>query len=294
MRIPDGLRWWGTTSEGAAWLDRLPELVETCCRRWRLELGEPFEPATIAYVARATRIDGSPAVLKLNVPEPESEHEPDALENWDGRGAVRLLAHDRTLRALLVERCEPGTQLWRVRDEEEANTIAASVLRRLWRPAPTEHPFRLLADEAARWAEDIPAEWERFGRPVERSLVDLAVAALRELGPTQRREVVLHQDFHGGNVLRATRESWLAIDPKPLVGEREFDTASLLRDRDLDDDAASRRRVAHRLDHLSADLELDRERMRLWGVAHALAWGTTADGWLPDMIVNARLLGATR
>jgi len=43
--------------------------------------------------------------------------------------------------------------------------------------------------------------------------------------------VVLHQDFHSGNVLRATRERWLAIDPKPLVGEREFAAASLLRDR---------------------------------------------------------------
>jgi len=294
MRIPDGLRWWGATPEGASWLDRLPDLVDTCCRRWRLELGEPFEPASISYVARVTRADGSPAVLKLNVPERESEYEPDALAHWDGEGAVRLLAHDHTRRALLIERCQPGTQLWEVRDEDAAAAVAAAVLRRLWRPAPAAHRFRPLAAEAVRWAEQIPAEWRRFGRPFEASLVDLAVDALVDLGPTQGPEVVLHQDFHGGNVLRATRESWLAIDPKPLVGEREFDTASLLRDRALDDDRASRRRVVRRLDLLSTDLELDRERMRLWGIAHALAWGATPGGWLPDMVVAARLLVAAR
>ena len=294
MRIPAGLDWWRETAAGAAWLERLPEIVAACCSAWRLELGEPFEPATISYVASAVRDDGSPAVLKVNFPEPESEHEAGALAHWNGCGAARLLEHDDEHRALLVERCEPGTRLWQVSGDDEANAIAAGVLRRLWGPVPASHPFRLLSDEAEGWAEAIPIEWRRLGRPFERSLVDLAVGALHELGPSQREPVVLHQDFHGGNVLRATREPWLAIDPKPLVGEREFDTASLLRDRDLADDRASRLRIVRRLDQLSAELALDRSRMRLWGVAHALAWGATPSGWLPDMVVCARLLAAAR
>src|SRR4029450_6156266 len=103
------------------------------------------------------------------------------------------------------------------------------------------------------------------GRPFERSLLDRALAALRELGPDQGEEVVLHQDFHGGNVLRAQREPWLTIDPKPLVGEREFDAASLLRDR-RDEFAADPRpgaRIRRRLDQLT-ELALDRETLRGW------------------------------
>ena len=102
-----------------------------------------------------------------------------------------------------------------------------------------------------------------------------AVAFLREAGPAQGEQVVLHQDLHGGNVLQAQREPWLAIDPKPLVGEREFDTASFLRDRrwELRNDADAGARVRRRLDLLAAELGLDRDRMRGWGVAHALAWG---------------------
>ena len=109
MRVPAGLDWWRETAAGAAWLERLPEIVAACCSAWRLELGEPFEPATISYVASAARDDGSPAVLKVNFPEPESQHEAGALAHWDGCGAARLLEHDDEQRALLVERCEPGT-----------------------------------------------------------------------------------------------------------------------------------------------------------------------------------------
>ena len=275
IRVPRGLEWWRAEPGGAAWLERLPQVVVECVERWSLTLGRPFEPATIAYVTRATLADGTPAVLKLNFPETESEHEPDALAHWEGSGAVRLFASDPERRALLLERCVPGTQLWEVRDEVVANGIAADVLRRLWRPAPPRHPFRLLSEEATRWAEELPVAWRRLGRPVERRLLDEAVAALRELGPTQEDEVVAHQDFHGGNVLRARRQPWLAIDAKPLVGERAFDTASLLRDRrdELGVDPAPTRRIRRRLDQLSAELVLDRERMRGWGIAHALAWG---------------------
>jgi streptomycin 6-kinase len=223
-------------------------------------------------------------VVKVQLPDDvESEHEADALRFWDGRGAVQLLAHEPAERALLLERCRPGTPLWEV-PEEEAVGIGAGVLRRLWRPAPAQHPYRLLADEAVRWAEDLPREWERLGRPCERSLVDRAVAALRELGPTQEELVVCHQDFQGSNVLRAEREPWLAIDPKPIVGERAFDTASFLRDRRWE---LTRAVVRRRLDRLADELELDRERMRGWGIAHPLAWdGLTNEG----MTAAARFL----
>jgi spore maturation protein CgeB len=50
-------------------------------------------------------------VLKLIYPHRESEHEADALELWDGDGAVRLLARDDARSAMLLERCEPGTFL---------------------------------------------------------------------------------------------------------------------------------------------------------------------------------------
>jgi streptomycin 6-kinase len=291
VRIPPGLEWWRDEPEGPDWLARLPGLVEACAERWSLVLGEPFE-AHISFVMPVTLRAGGEAVLKINFPEEESEREPDALAHWRGEGAVRLLANDPERRALLVERCVPGTTLWELGDEEEANRIAADVLRRLWRPPPASPEFRLLEAEATRWADDLPHRWEAQGRPFEHDLLEEAVAFLREGGPDQGEPVVLHQDFHGGNILQSEREAWLAIDPKPLLGEREFDTASLLRDRrdELASDPAPARRIRRRLDQLAAELGLNRERMRGWGVAHALAWGVDEGGVLESHVACARWL----
>jgi streptomycin 6-kinase len=292
LRIPDGLLWWRGEPGGAAWLERLPELVAACAEQWSLRVLGAFEPAHISLVLGVERAEGAPAVLKVSFPEPESEHEAAALEHWRGDGAVLLLEHDPDRRALLVERCDPGSQLWAVGDEDEANRIAAGVLRRLWRQPAAGHGFRRLDVEAARWAEELPRDWQAAGRPFEPALLDEAVSTCRELAQDQPGQVVLHQDFHGGNVLRAAREPWLAIDPKPLLGERAFDAASLLRDRRwLLREPGAARRIRRRLDLLASELELDRERARRWGIVHALAWGVSGDGKVEaDMVECARLL----
>jgi streptomycin 6-kinase len=295
VSVPPGLEWWREEPDGSAWLQHLPDIVAECAARWSLRLGEPFHLAHVSYVAPVELHDRTPAVLKVNFPEPEGEHEPDSLGYWDGRGAVRLLGRYDERRALLVERCDPGTRLWETRDGDEVTRIAADVLRRLWRPPPENHAFRLLEGAAAAWADELPEGWERFGRPYEAALLDEAVGFLREAGSSQGEAVVLHQDLHGGNVLAARRERWLAIDPKPLVGEREFDTASFLRDRrwELRNDQEAGARVRRRLDLLAAELDLDRDRMRGWGIAHALAWGMSGRPEQDrDMAACARWLAA--
>lgn len=294
VQIPEGLQWWRDEAGGAGWLARLPRLAAECAEEWELRLGAPFEPASVSLVVPATRADGVEAVLKLSFPEPESEHEADALDHWDGAGAVRLLERSVERRALLVERCVPGSRLWELSDEDEANRAAAAVLTALHRRPPPGSPYRRLVDEAERWAVALPLRFERLGRPFERRLLDRALAAIAELSVGPPDEVVVHQDLHGGNVL-AAGSRWLAIDPKPLLGERAFDLASLLRDRraDLLDDPSAPRRVARRLELLVDALGVDRERARGWGIVHALAWGLDERrGADEGMVATARWLAS--
>ena len=294
MRLPDGLGWWRDVPGGAAWLDALPGLARSCAADWDLTLGEPFPSAYASLAVPAVTGAGARVVLKLNFAEPETEHEADALAAWDGDGAARLLARDAGRAALLVERLDPGVALWTVADEAEANGIAASLLRRLWRPPAAAHPFRRLVDDATGWLAVVVPRYERLGRPFEGSLLDRAVRGVEELSAAPPEEVILHQDLHGGNILSAGREPWLVIDPKPLVGERAFDLASLLRDRrsELAADPSPVRRLRRRLDQLAADTEVDRERARTWGIVHALAWGVGADGVDARMLLAARGLAA--
>jgi streptomycin 6-kinase len=226
--------------------------------------------------------DGAPAVLKLIYPHRESEREADALELWNGEGAVRLLARDDESRAMLIERCEPGTYLSE-EGHDEALNVLIQLLPRLWKPAGA--PFRPLAEEAAWWLESLPAQWEAAARPYERRLLEAGLAALRELAPTQGEQVLVHQDLHGENVLAAQREPWLVIDPKPLAGEREFALASIIRSSELGE---TRRDVLHRLDRLSSDLGLERERAQGWALGQTLAWA--GDGYASRHVQTARWL----
>jgi streptomycin 6-kinase len=284
ISIPATLGWIEETTAGKQWLAALPDLVAQCADVWELELSRPYAGSSTSLTVRAQRA-GAPFVLKVQFPDRESEREAEALRVWDGDGAIRLVAHDPARRALLLESCTPGRHLTTA-GADAALDIFSELLPRLWRAPPPE-VFTTLADEAARWAHQLPHQWSEAGRPFERKLVDAAVDALQELAPTQGEQVLLHQDLHPGNVLAATREPWLAIDPKPLVGEREFGIVPVIRAAEL---GHQRHLVIGRLDRLAGELSLDRERARSWTLAQTLAWAFENGRALPDHVETARWL----
>ncbi|MGH3009850.1 MAG: aminoglycoside phosphotransferase family protein [Gaiellaceae bacterium] len=282
--LPDGVQAIGDHPAGQAWLARLPGLLGEVAERWQLQIAEPFPDASASLTLRAVGADAVPVVLKLQYPHREAEQEAAALAAWDGNGAVRLLAHDPSRHALLIEPCEPGTPLFELAPDA-ALDVLLELLPRLWQPA--EGPFTLLADEATHWTETLPSAWEQAGQPCERSLVEAALEAIDQLAATQGEQVLLHQDLHAGNVLRARREPWLVIDPKPLVGEREFGLAPIVRGFELGERHTD---VFHRLDRLSGELRLDRRRACGWAFVQTLAW-SIEDSWVwTEMIEVARWL----
>ncbi len=128
---------------------------------------------------------------------------------------------------------------------------------------------------------------ERAERPFEQSLLVAAVDVLVSLSTSQEESVLLHQDLHADNVLAAEREPWLAIDPKPLVGEREFGVAPIVRDYTL---GHSREHVLDRLDRLCAGLDLDPERARGWAFGQTLAVAFEGEDPLGRHVETARWL----
>jgi streptomycin 6-kinase len=258
--------------------------VEACADAWSLSVGPPCAGSNVSLVVPVELADGTPTVLKLPMPDRESEHEAEALATWGGDGAVRLLACDPERRAMLIERCRPGSPLSAL-EADAALDVLVGLLPRLWKPAGA--PFRPAAAEAAHWAHDLAARWEAAGRPCERRLVDAALAALEDLAGTQGEQVLLHQDLHADNVLAAEREPWLVIDPKPLAGERELAAAPIVRSKEL---GHGRDRVLRRLDRVSDELGLDRDRARRWTFAQTMAWAFEGDQALESHLDVARWL----
>jgi streptomycin 6-kinase len=264
------------------WRATAPELVAECAEEWGLRLGEPYMPGVVGHVVRAELPDGTPAVLKVFWPHREAEQEGDALERWDGDGAVRLLARDDERNALLLERCEPGTHLT-AEGQDAAIDVLIELLPRLWKPA---EGFRPLAEEAEWWLAYLPRRCAEAGSRFDRGLFDAGVDVLSELRATQGEQVLLHQDLHAENVLAAKREPWLVIDPKPLAGEREFAVAPIVRGGEL---GHSKRDVLHRFDRLTSELGLDRERARGWAIGQTLAWAYDVE-WHEDHLDVVRWL----
>ncbi|AJT62808.1 hypothetical protein T261_1120 [Streptomyces lydicus] len=225
------IRQMSRTASGRAWLDRLPGIVREAAERWELRLGAPFRGGSCSWVAPAELPDGGPAVLKVSWPHREADGEAPGLRTWDGNGAVRLHRWDRARGALLIERCTPGTPLagTAALPPAERLTLASHLLRDLWTaPAPLDGRLERVDAVCAEWADLVEERMLRLRPAYDPGLVALGAVLLRELPATATREVVLHGDFNPGNVLAADRRPWLAIDPKPMVGDPAYDPWPLL------------------------------------------------------------------
>lgn len=266
VSIPRSLLWLQGHTKGQRWLASLPRLVGECGAAWDLTVGEPYSGGNTSLVLPAETAAGDEVVLKVQFPDRESEHEASALVAWNGGGAARLVAHDPGRRALLIERCVPGTPL-SARGSSEALGVLIDLVRRLAIPAPSE--VGTLEAEAARWRTNLPSSWEAAGRPFEERLVTAALEVFDDAPVHADDPVLLHQDLHGDNVLAARREPWLVIDPKPLVGDPAFQAAPIVRSAEL---GTTRADVTYRLDRLSDELDFDRDRARRWTLAQTLAW----------------------
>ena len=208
-----------------AWIAELPAIVSGFERRWSLEVGEPFQPGGVAaWVAPARDAGGRDVVLKVGWPHFEAAHEADGLRAWDGDGAARLYETETVgeTTALLLERCMPGHHA-AVASRDGAGRrrrgAAAPALAR----ARAGHPFRTLQFMCDVWADGYERKAAAGRAKLDHGLARDGINLFRTLPASAEREVLLATDLHAGNVLRAEREPWLVIDPKPFVGDPTYD-----------------------------------------------------------------------
>ncbi|MFF9040169.1 aminoglycoside phosphotransferase family protein [Streptomyces sp. NPDC014892] len=248
---------------GRRFVANLPRLTADFLDRWNLRLdGRPMHGMCALVVPVVSTADDIPAVLKLQIPDDESEGEPVALRHWNGDGAVRLLDHDPTTGTMLLERLDPARMLSHEPDTHKAILVIARLLAHLT-ATPAPPTVRRLSDIAANMLERTPPVLARIPDPSDRRLLTDCAAALREV-VTEPGDRLLHWDLHFDNVLGADRSPWLAIDPKPLAGDPGFDLWPALNNRFDPSD------VRWRFDAMTDVLGLNRERARAWTLARLL------------------------
>jgi streptomycin 6-kinase len=266
------------STERKAWLDQLPATIESLQQRWSLRLAPALDTpeVTASFVATAQRKDGVGAILKIGMPHFEALHEIDGLRFWSGDPTVRLLEAAPEHNAMLLERCDTGTSL-RELAEPEQDRVIASLLRRLWRKPTQPHPFRSLCALTALWSEETLAQESDW---TDEGLVREGLRLFHDLPRNAPTEALLATDLHAGNVLRAQREPWLVIDPKPFVGDPAYDvTQHLFNNLDV-----LRSNPLDRIHHLADLLDLDPNRIRHWTFARLAA--EPRDNWSDPTILR--------
>ena len=116
-------------------------LVSSLEADWSIAVGHPYEGGTEAFVADATRADGTPAVLKVLVPGTGNNpsNEATVLRFVGGDGCPVLYRHDPDQGALLMERLgrpmyELGLPLARHRPDDRLKQRQSDT-RTCWRVA---------------------------------------------------------------------------------------------------------------------------------------------------------------
>jgi streptomycin 6-kinase len=228
IEIPEEFAQATTAREGApgrTWIASLPALIDELLQRWSSEPDGPVMHGRVGVVVPVRYQVNTPAVIKVSYPHPGNIHESNAFQTWNGRGAVRLHERDDEHYAMLLERAESGT-LADVADFDDAVTILGRVSHRLAVAAPLALPR--LSDLVADWESKMQLDSAELNDPLPQHVMDAATATLRELGPDQPSTMV-HGDLHDTNVLRGSREPWLAIDPKGYVGDPAYDAITVVR-----------------------------------------------------------------
>ena len=263
--IPAGLRESiADEATSADWLAGLPALTAEYLDRWRLQRDGRVMHGVCALVLPVRTTDGTPAVLKLTWPHEEATYEDRALAHWNGAGAVRLLAADPDAYVLLLERLHADRDLTGVL-LDDALTCVGRLLRRLNTPAAG--PFTRVADRVDDWSAEIGAALRQPSNGIPRRLLEAAAAVLSD-DPSAGAPVLLHTDLHYENVLAADREPWLAIDPKPMLGNAEYEVAPLLWNRWPEATGSNdlAQHLRRRADVVSEAAGLDRDLVAAWVV----------------------------
>jgi streptomycin 6-kinase len=241
-------------------------------RDWGVIVEETFETETsvIAFGGR----DNEPVVLKV-IRQPGDEwRSGEVLEAFDGHGMAHVYEH--VPGAVLLERLRPGNSLAAITlngRDEEATDILADVIKQIFARASSISPLELPA--ACPTVRDWEKGFERYivsgddQLPME--LVEAGHRAYADLRASQRQPQLLHGDLQHYNVLFDASRGWLAIDPKGVIGEIEYEIGAVLRNPyERPDLFLSRSIIDRRLSQFAETLNIDYERTLRWAFAQAV------------------------
>lgn len=269
----------------------LAERVEERVREWSILVQHTIDTPSslIAFGKRGNRA----VVLKVIRQMGDEWCSGEVLEVFDGQGTVRVYEHVEG--AVLLEHLRPGTMLTGMAlngRDEEATEIIAEVIERMSHPRSSSKALATVQD----WGKGFKRYLASGDKQIPSDLVAEGQHIYLNLCATQRGVRLLHGDLQHYNVLFDSERGWVAIDPKGVVGEVEYEIGAALRNPyERPELFASAKTVESRIKLYEARLRLDAQRALAWAFSQAVlsAIWSVEDGFAVDshnpslMLANA-------
>jgi len=265
---------------GQRWLRELGDVVAELQQVWELQLDAAYRGGTAGYVVAGRDRSGRDVVLKVAMPLDDDEVAGFARSVAvhrlaDGRGCARLLAHDDTRSAMLLERLGPNLDQLGLALDDLLNVVTTT-LRSFWRPVARQISLPTGAERAAWLAALIVANWEQLQRPCPRAVIDRAVALCDERAAAfdWERAVLVHGDAHGWNTLTSGDGAYKFVDPEGVWSEPEQDLGVPMREDNTPLLAGDTSRlVRQRAELLASWCDVDAEAVWQWGYIERVSTG---------------------
>jgi len=260
---------------GKLWLNQLPKLLKEFEQMLDIHIHPSFDNLSFNYVAPCTLADGSHAVLKCVVPNKELITEIAALKHFNGNGSAKLIRSDSEFGWVIIERLEPGVLLSSIKDDEITTRIFVNIMQQLHKPIKMDNEFPTI-ETWLKGFERLHQEFNGGTGPFPSEFVDCAEKLSKELLLSSRKRVLLHGDLHHYNILSSKRDNWLAIDPKGVVGEPEYEVGAFMKNPmpELMFLSHVEKLLARRIDIIAEMTGFDRQRLLAWSFVKAMltAW----------------------
>ncbi|HYV06099.1 MAG TPA: aminoglycoside phosphotransferase family protein [Blastocatellia bacterium] len=267
------------------------ERVGELARKWGVVVERTVETpgSIIAFGARGH----VPVVLKVIRKRGDEWQCGEALDAFQGVGTVRT--YERVEGAVLLERLDPGTPLVEMvldgRDEEAAD-IVAEIVQKMAHPQASSHAFATVED----WGKGFDRYLASDDNRIPLNLVERGQQLYFDLSSTQQSTGLLHGDLQHYNILFDSRRGWLAIDPKGVIGEIEYEMGASLRNPyEKPESFTSTRAIERRVRRYEEKLKIDGSRVMLWAFSQAIlsAIWSVEDGDEIDVRNPALMLART-
>jgi streptomycin 6-kinase len=250
-----------------------PSIITDIAARWNLsELIPAFNlgPNYIFSGLQGT----NPIIMKLGSDITALKKETAALNAFSEFGVIKVISEEDGI--ILLERAMPGISLknYFPSRDDKAIEIACDITKRLHRAKITNaHNFPHIKE----WLTilDIDQEIPLYYLEKAKDLRD-------KLLQTSHEDVLLHGDLHHDNILQHG-SSWLAIDPKGVIGEPAYEAAAFIRNPivELLGNDNIHNIICNRIFNFARILELPAQRLLDWCFVQAvLSWSfALEDDW---------------